>query len=117
MKSSKNVSDQNFEHLTCQKETSVLSISGIKTLVLSQKKLEVPPLEDINEEEINAKEKLNNKNLDYVALNYANEEGAGFNSNTNHIYLYSKSGEKKELKLERKDRIAKKIIKYILGIS
>ena len=26
-------------------------------------------------------------------LNYANEEGAGFESDTNHLYIYSKSGD------------------------
>ena len=58
--------------------------------------------------------KLKNKNLDYIVLNYANEEGAGFESNTNHVYLYSKNGEKKEFPLDRKDRIAKLIIKNII---
>ena len=42
------------------------------------------------------------------------EENAGFESNTNHVYLYSKSGFKKEFKLDRKDRIAKKIIDCII---
>ena len=58
--------------------------------------------------------KLKNKNLDYIVLNYANEEGAGFGSNTNHVFLYSKNGEKKEFPLDRKDRIAKLIIKNII---
>ena len=58
--------------------------------------------------------KLKNKNLDYIVLNYANEEGAGFESNTNHVYLYSTQGKKKEFKLDRKDRIAKLIIKNII---
>ena len=58
--------------------------------------------------------KLKNKNLDYIVLNYANEEGAGFESNTNHVFLYSKNGEKKEFPLDRKDRIAKLIIKNII---
>ena len=42
------------------------------------------------------------------------EEGAGFETNTNHVYLYSKSGEKTEFKLDRKDRIAQNIIKKVL---
>ena len=38
---------------------------------------------------------------------------AGFDSNTNHVYLYSQNGNKKEFKLDRKDRIAKLIIDNI----
>jgi len=58
--------------------------------------------------------KLNNKNLDYIVLNYANEEGAGFEVNTNHVFLYSKNGDKIEFPLDRKDRIAQLIIENIL---
>ena len=58
--------------------------------------------------------KLANKNIDYIVLNYANEDGAGFESNTNHVYLYSKSGEKKEFSLNRKDKIAQLIIDNII---
>ena len=57
----------------------------------------------------NALKKMKNKNADFVILNYANEEGAGFNSNTNHVYIYSKNGNNIELKKDRKDRIADKI--------
>ena len=64
--------------------------------------------------EYNAKEKLKNKNLDYIVLNYANEENAGFESNTNHVIIFSKDGSKKELLLDRKDRIATKLINYII---
>jgi len=69
---------------------------------------------ETNNGENEALKKLENKKLDYIVLNYANEEGAGFETNTNHVYLYSKSGEKKELKLDRKDRIAQNIIKWVL---
>ena len=64
--------------------------------------------------ERNAKEKMRKKDLDYIILNYANEENAGFESNTNHVYMFSKNGLKKEFKLDRKDRIAKKIIDSII---
>ena len=57
---------------------------------------------------------MKKKNLDYIVLNYANEDNAGFDSNTNHVYLYSKNGNKKEFKLDRKDRIAKLIIDNII---
>tara|TARA_B110000014_G_scaffold51376_1_gene34329 strand:+ start:3124 stop:4329 length:1206 start_codon:yes stop_codon:yes gene_type:complete len=63
----------------------------------------------------NAKEKMNNKNADFVVLNYANEEGAGFNSNTNHVYVYNKNGQEIEFKKDRKDRIAKQIIDWVMA--
>ena len=65
--------------------------------------------------EYNAKEKMENKNLDFIVLNYANEENAGFESNTNHVIIFSKNGSKKELKLDRKDRIAAQILDYVIN--
>ena len=70
---------------------------------------------ETNKGDINAKNKLKNKNADFVVLNYANEEGAGFNSNTNHVYVYSKDGQKIEFKKDRKDRIAYKIIDWVVN--
>ena len=61
-----------------------------------------------------ALKKLKNKNLDYIVLNFANEEGAGFEVNTNHVFLFTKNGNKIEFPLDRKDRIAKLIIENVL---
>ena len=58
---------------------------------------------------------MKQKGTDFVVLNYANEKGAGFDSNTNRVIVLNKNGECKELKKDRKDRIAKKIIEYILN--
>ena len=63
---------------------------------------------------IEAKRKMEDKGADFIVLNYANEEGAGFESSTNRVTIFSTSGNKIELKKDRKDRIAKKIIEYIL---
>ena len=65
--------------------------------------------------EINAKEKMKRKNADFIVLNYANEEGAGFHSNTNHVFIYNKNGQKAEFKKDRKDRIAQKIIDWVMA--
>ncbi len=62
----------------------------------------------------NAQKKLKNKNADYIILNYANEQGAGFNTNTNHIYIYGKNNQEVEFKKDRKDRIAYKIIEWVI---
>ena len=64
--------------------------------------------------EKNAKKKLDSKSLDYIILNYANEENAGFDSNTNHLFLYSKEGLKKEFILDTKYRLSLDLIKTII---
>jgi len=65
--------------------------------------------------EAEAQKKLVEKGSDFIILNYANEKGAGFESSTNRVTIFSKSGDQIELKKDRKDRIAKKIIEYILN--
>jgi len=64
--------------------------------------------------ESEAKRKLVEKGADFIVLNYANEKGAGFESSTNRVTIFSNSGNQIELKKDRKDRIAQKIIEYIL---
>ena len=64
--------------------------------------------------EKNAIHKMKDKQSDYIILNYANEEGAGFDYDTNHVYIYSKDGNKKEFPMNTKLKIAKQIIEYIL---
>ena len=61
----------------------------------------------------NAKEKMESKGLDYIILNYANEDNAGFDSDTNHLYLLSKNGYKKEFELDTKHRLSQQLIKTI----
>ena len=63
---------------------------------------------------IEAKRKMDDKGADFIVLNYANETGAGFESNTNRVQIFSKEGDEKELKKDRKDRIAKGIFDFIL---
>jgi phosphopantothenoylcysteine decarboxylase/phosphopantothenate--cysteine ligase len=65
--------------------------------------------------ESEAQRKMVEKGADFIILNYANEEGAGFESSTNRVTIFSKSGNQIELKKDRKDRIAQKIIEYILN--
>ncbi len=65
--------------------------------------------------EYNAKQKMEDKALDYIVLNYANEENAGFEVNTNHVIIFSKDGSKKELSLDRKDRISTELVNFIIN--
>ena len=69
---------------------------------------------ETNNGEEEAIRKLKDKGADYIVLNYANEEGAGFDVNTNHVYIFNKNNDKIELPLNRKDRIAKKIIEHVI---
>ena len=67
--------------------------------------------------ESEAKRKMLEKGVNFIVLNYANEKGAGFDSSTNRATIFSKTGDKIELIKDRKDRIAKKIIDFVLQFS
>ncbi|MEY8758055.1 bifunctional phosphopantothenoylcysteine decarboxylase/phosphopantothenate--cysteine ligase CoaBC [Chryseobacterium tongliaoense] len=68
-------------------------------------------LETQNEEE-NAKAKLEKKNLDMIVLNSLRDEGAGFKNDTNKIRIFTKTG-KKEFNLKSKDEVAKDILDFV----
>lgn len=68
-------------------------------------------LETQNEEE-NAKGKLEKKNLDMIVLNSLRDEGAGFKNDTNKIKIFTKT-EKKEFDLKSKDEVAKDILNFV----
>ena len=68
-------------------------------------------LETQNEEE-NAKGKLEKKNLDMIVLNSLRDEGAGFKKDTNKIKILTKT-ENKEFNLKSKDDVAKDILNFV----
>lgn len=68
-------------------------------------------LETQNEEE-NAKGKLEKKNLDMIVLNSLRDEGAGFQKDTNKIKILT-STEQKEFNLKSKDEVAKDILDFV----
>lgn len=68
-------------------------------------------LETQNEEE-NAKGKLQKKNLDMIVLNSLRDEGAGFKNDTNKIKIFTKT-EMKEFTLKSKDEVATDILNCI----
>lgn len=68
-------------------------------------------LETQNEEE-NAKGKLEKKNLDMIVLNSLRDNGAGFKNDTNKIKIFTKT-EKKEFDLKSKDEVAKDILNFV----
>jgi len=68
-------------------------------------------LETQNEEE-NAKAKLEKKNLDMIVLNSLRDEGAGFKNDTNKIKIFTRT-EKREFDLKPKDDVAKDILDFL----
>ena len=72
-------------------------------------------LETQNEEE-NAKAKLEMKNLDMIVLNSLRDEGAGFKNDTNKIKILTKS-ELKEFPLKSKHDVAKDILNVMEELS
>ncbi|KQM41814.1 bifunctional phosphopantothenoylcysteine decarboxylase/phosphopantothenate--cysteine ligase CoaBC [Chryseobacterium sp. Leaf201] len=68
-------------------------------------------LETQNEEE-NAKGKLEKKNLDMIVLNSLRDEGAGFKNDTNKIKIFTRT-EKREFSLKSKEEVAGDILDFI----
>lgn len=69
---------------------------------------------ETDNEEFNAKKKLENKNLDFIVLNSLNDKGAGFGVSTNKITIIDKSLEKTEYELKSKPEVAKDIVNKIV---
>jgi phosphopantothenoylcysteine decarboxylase/phosphopantothenate--cysteine ligase len=72
-------------------------------------------LETDNEKE-NAINKLKRKNLDAIILNSLNDEGAGFNMDTNKISIIDKTGVISEFPLKSKSKVASDIADYIFKL-
>ncbi|HEY9178732.1 MAG TPA: bifunctional phosphopantothenoylcysteine decarboxylase/phosphopantothenate--cysteine ligase CoaBC [Flavipsychrobacter sp.] len=68
---------------------------------------------ETDNEEANARKKLESKNADMIVLNSLQDEGAGFGYDTNKVTLISRSGAKKELQLMNKASVARAIVQYI----
>ncbi len=67
------------------------------------------------DEENHAKEKLQKKNLDFIVLNSLQDDGAGFQHNTNKVTLIDKEGEEK-FPLKSKKEVAKDIVNKLVTI-
>jgi phosphopantothenoylcysteine decarboxylase/phosphopantothenate--cysteine ligase len=64
---------------------------------------------ETNNEEKNAIEKLQKKNLDFIVLNSLNDKGAGFKTDTNKITIIDHNLQKTTFALKDKDEVAKDI--------
>ena len=72
---------------------------------------------ETNEEEANAREKLNKKNFDMVVLNSLNDKGAGFKHDTNKVTFLFKDGKKEITELLPKKVIARLIVDSVKNLS
>lgn len=68
---------------------------------------------ETDQEEKNAREKLEKKNLDAIVLNSLNDKGAGFMSDTNKITLIDNKGENIKFELKSKKAVASDIADYL----
>lgn len=71
-------------------------------------------LETDNEDQY-AKEKLVNKNADFIILNSMKEKGAGFKHDTNKISIFDKDGSIKKFELLSKEETASNIVQHIIN--
>ena len=69
---------------------------------------------ETHDEEFNALNKLQKKNLDLIILNSLNDDGAGFGTDTNKITIYNSDGNKISYELKSKAKVAKDIIDQII---
>ena len=87
----------------------------LKNIISKEKALKIGFALETEDGENNAKKKLISKSLDYIILNFANKEGEGCDSETNHIYLYSKTNQMKEFEKDTKYRLSHKLLQYIIS--
>jgi phosphopantothenoylcysteine decarboxylase/phosphopantothenate--cysteine ligase len=71
---------------------------------------------ETDNEESNAQQKLEKKNLDFIVLNSVKDEGAGFGFDTNKITIIDKQGNVTKFDLKSKLEAAKDIVNYISKI-
>ncbi|MGE0588154.1 MAG: bifunctional phosphopantothenoylcysteine decarboxylase/phosphopantothenate--cysteine ligase CoaBC [Cyclobacteriaceae bacterium] len=72
-------------------------------------------LETENEEN-NAKKKIEAKNFDLIVLNSLNDSGAGFGHDTNKISVINRNGEIQKFSLKSKKDVAADIVNAIVGL-
>lgn len=70
---------------------------------------------ETNNEEQNALDKIKKKNLDYIVLNSLNDNGAGFQHDTNKIAIIDKLGNHTNFELKDKKSVARDIINKTLS--
>ncbi len=71
---------------------------------------------ETNDEIVNARKKLEKKNLDFIVLNSLNEKGAGFQVDTNKITIIDKSNNQQNFELKSKKEVAVDIVQEVISL-
>jgi phosphopantothenoylcysteine decarboxylase/phosphopantothenate--cysteine ligase len=71
---------------------------------------------ETNDEEKNAIDKLQKKNLDFIVLNSLNDIGAGFKTDTNKITIIERNGQKTVFELKTKEAAAIDICRKVIEL-
>lgn len=98
---------ENTLEINLEKTTDILASLGSQKR--SHQKLIGFALETENEE-ANALDKLQRKNLDAIVLNSLKDIGAGFGLNTNQVQVFHTSGERHACSLKSKEAIAQELV-------
>ncbi len=72
---------------------------------------------ETNNEIKNARQKLQNKNLDFIVLNSLNEPGAGFKTDTNKVTIIDRSDSMQTYGLKSKREVARDIVEKIITLT
>jgi phosphopantothenoylcysteine decarboxylase/phosphopantothenate--cysteine ligase len=70
---------------------------------------------ETHDETAHAKQKLQNKNFDFIVLNSLNDAGAGFGYDTNQVTIISREGDIRRFDLKHKTEVAKDIADRLLA--
>ena len=65
----------------------------------------------------NALKKLKDKGADIIVLNHPSEDGCGIDSNYNKVSILSSDNNCYEISKNRKDRVAKQILKFVINMQ
>ncbi len=84
-------------------------LGNLKNDTASRRRLLVGFALETHNEQMNAEDKLNRKNLDFIVLNSLNDKGAGFRCDTNKISIIDCHG-KTDYPLKSKAEVAADIV-------
>jgi phosphopantothenoylcysteine decarboxylase/phosphopantothenate--cysteine ligase len=103
----------NSLNIELKKTIDILSVLGSQK---SPGQLLVGFALETNNEEKNAIEKLQKKNLDFIVLNSLNDTGAGFKKDTNKITIIDSSLQKTVYELKSKTEVARDICQKVVEL-
>jgi phosphopantothenoylcysteine decarboxylase/phosphopantothenate--cysteine ligase len=72
---------------------------------------------ETNNENENASKKLQKKNLDFIVLNSLNDQGAGFQGDTNKVSIIGVDNKTKHFELKTKQQVAVDIVDYLISVK